>query len=98
MNYAAYLRTFDRFPTLPDSCWPPGRQTNAVLLEICVSERGDVNDVVIRQSAGDEVDAYVRESVRTWRYRPRMVKGTPMPFCHPIRVVYTRTQPWDRRW
>jgi hypothetical protein len=98
MNYAAYLRTFDPLPTLPDSCWPPGRQTNAVLLEVCVSERGDVKDVVIRQSAGDEVDSYLRDSVRTWRYRPRSVQGTAMPFCHPIRLVYTRMQRWDRRW
>jgi hypothetical protein len=98
MNYAAYLRTFDPLPTLPDSCWPPGRQSNTVLLEICVSERGDVKDVVIRQSAGNDVDSYLSDSVKTWRYRPRIIQGTPRPFCHPIRLVYTKAPRWDRPW
>ena len=98
MNYAAYLRTFEPFPTLPDSCWPPGRTTNTVLLEICVSERGEVSDVVVRESAGDEVDAHLTAAARTWRYRPRMVQGSARPFCHPIRLVYTRALRFDRSW
>jgi TonB family protein len=98
MNYAAYLRTYEPFPTLPDSCWPPGRTTNTVLLEICVSERGDVSDVVVRQSAGEEVDSYLTAAARTWRYRPRIVQGVPQPFCHPIRLVYTRALRFDQRW
>jgi TonB family protein len=98
MNYAAYLRTYEPFPTLPDSCWPPGRTTNTVLLEICVSERGEVADVVVRESAGEEVDAYLTSAARTWRYRPRIVQGTPQPFCHPIRLVYTRALRFDQRW
>jgi TonB family protein len=98
MNYAAYLRTYEPFPTLPDSCWPPGRTTNTVLLEICVSERGEVSDVVVRESAGEEVDAYLTSAARTWRYRPRVVQGAPQPFCHPIRLVYTRALRFDQRW
>ena len=98
MNYAAYLRTYEPFPTLPDSCWPPGRSTNTVLLEICVSDRGDVADVVVRESAGEEVDAYLTAAARTWRYRPRVVQGMPQPFCHPIRLVYTRALRFDQRW
>jgi hypothetical protein len=98
MNYAAYLRTYEPFPTLPESCWPPGRTTNTVLLEICVSDRGEVTNVVVRESAGEEVDGYLTEAARTWRYRPRIVRGTPMPFCHPIRLVYTRALRFDRRW
>ena len=92
MNYAAYLRTYDPLPTLPESCWPPGRVTNTVLLEICVSEGGEVSDIVIRQSAGDDVDQYLTTAIKTWRYRPRVVQGTTQPFCHPIRLVYTRVQ------
>jgi TonB family protein len=98
MNYAAYLRTYEPFPTLPDSCWPPGRTTNTVLLEICVTERGEVADVVVRESAGEEVDAYLTAAARTWRYRPRMVQGIAQQFCHPIRLVYTRALRFDQRW
>ncbi len=98
MNYAAYLRTYEPFPTLPESCWPPGRSTHTLLLEICVSERGDVSDVAVRESAGEEVDAYLTTAVRTWRYRPRVVQGTPRPFCHPIRLVYTRALRFGQRW
>lgn len=98
MNFAAYLRTFDPVPSLPESAWPPGRNTNSVLLEICVSERGEVADVIVRQSAGPDVDQSLLGVIRTWRYRPRVVRGTAQPFCHPIRLVYTRMQRFDRRW
>jgi hypothetical protein len=91
MNFAAYLRTYEAFPTLPESCWPPGRLTNSMLLEICVSDRGSVDEVMVRQSAGDEVDGYLTTAVRNWRYRPRVVQGVARPFCHLIRIVYSRS-------
>jgi hypothetical protein len=98
MDYAAYLRTYESFPSLPEACWPPGRTTNAVLVEICVTERGDVNDVVVRQSAGPDTDAFLTKAIRSWRYRPRLVSGSPRPFCHPIRIVYKKELRFDRRW
>jgi TonB family protein len=98
MDYAAYLRTYENFPSLPDACWPPGRTTNAVLVEVCVSERGTVNDVVVRQSAGNDTDAFLMQAIRSWRYRPRLVSGSPRPFCHPIRIVYKKELRFDRRW
>lgn len=98
IDYAAYLRTYESFPTLPEACWPPGRTTNAVLVEVCVSERGTVNDVVVRQSAGADTDAFLAKAIRSWRYRPRLVSGSPRPFCHPIRIVYKKELRFDRRW
>ena len=98
MDYAAYLRTYESFPSLPEACWPPGRTTNAVLVEICVSEQGDVNDVVVRQSAGPDTDDFLTKAIRSWRYRPRLVSGSPRPFCHPIRIVYKKELRFDRRW
>jgi hypothetical protein len=98
MDYAAYLRTYESFPSLPEACWPPGRTTNALLVEVCVTERGTVNDVVVRQSAGTDTDAFLSKAIRSWRYRPRMVSGSPRPFCHPIRIVYKKELRFDRRW
>jgi TonB family protein len=98
MDYAAYLRTYESFPSLPEACWPPGRTTNAVLVEICVTERGTVKDVVVRQSAGSDTDDFLTKAIRSWRYRPRMVAGSPRPFCHPIRIVYKKELRFDRRW
>ena len=98
MDHAAYLRTYEIFPSpLPDSCWPPGRVANAMLVEVCVTERGDVSDVVIRQSAGADADSFLTGAIRSWRYRPRLVMGSPRPFCHPIRIVYKRDLPFNRR-
>jgi hypothetical protein len=98
MEYAAYLRTYESFPSLPEACWPPGRTTNAVLVEICVTERGTVNDVVVRQSAGADTDDFLTKAIRSWRYRPRLVAGSPRPFCHPIRIVYKKELRFDRSW
>jgi hypothetical protein len=99
MDHAAYLRTYEVFPSpLPDSCWPPGRVANSMLVEVCVTERGDVSDVVIRQSAGSDADTFLSSAIRSWRYRPRLVMGSPRPFCHPIRIVYKRDIPFNRRW
>ena len=53
MEHAAYLRTYDVFPSpLPESCWPPGRIANTFLLEVCVTERGEVNEVLVRAQLG----------------------------------------------
>jgi hypothetical protein len=91
MEHAAYLRTYDVFPSpLPESCWPPGRIANTFLLEVCVTERGEVNEVTIRASSGTDADAILSRTIKNWRYRPRVVMGIPAPFCHPIRIVYKR--------
>ncbi len=98
MDYAAYLRTYESFPSLPEVCWPPGKTTNTVMVEVCVTERGTVNDVVVRQSAGNDTDGFLINAIRSWRYRPRLVSGSPRPFCHPIRIVYKKELRFDRRW
>jgi hypothetical protein len=97
MEYGAYLRTSETFPQSPESCWPPGRTDNPVLVEVCVSELGDVNDVVIRETSCHDADVTLTNAIRNWRYRPLRVKGSPRSFCHPIRVVYKKEFRFDRR-
>jgi hypothetical protein len=49
---------------------------------ICADETGEVSDVSILTSALPEVDADWVKKIRSWRYRPHLVDGRPVPFCY----------------
>jgi len=46
--------------------------------------------VTFQAGANEDVDALVSSAIRSWRYRPRIVGGTARPFCHPMRIEYSR--------
>ena len=46
--------------------------------------------MTVRHSSGTDADAILSRTIKNWRYRPRVVMGSPRPFCHPIRIVYKR--------
>ena len=85
---AAYYRTHDDMPGLPQ--WLAGHRDYAMLFRICVSTEGTVSNVVVLKSANEEADQVLCNAIQKWRYRPRIVDGAPRPFCHPIRIVYSR--------
>ena len=85
---AAYYRTHDDMPGLP--AWLAGHRDYAMLFRICVSTEGTVSNVVVLKSANEEADQILCNAIQKWRYRPRIVDGSPRPFCHPIRIVYSR--------
>ena len=97
MDYAAYLRVYDTFPSLPESFWPGGVRTLTMLVEVCVDNEGSVSDVVFRKSAGPDTDAYLRPAIFAWRYRPRVIRGFSTAFCHPILIEYKR-ELFGRSW
>jgi TonB family protein len=84
---AAYLRTYQTFPSLPRALWVRGRVYTETL-RICVSADGHVDEVALEEGAAPELDALVVAAVRTWRYRAPLVGGRPIPFCHPMRIHY----------
>jgi hypothetical protein len=84
---AKALRIYDTFPALPDSMRRE-RVEHAVLLDVCVTERGSVSNVLTMQGSVAALDAELHSAIRTWRYRPLLVSGTPMPFCHALQVTY----------
>jgi TonB family protein len=84
---AAYLRVKESFPELPPSLRVAGR-TYAAVLEICVSPDGKVNGVNLAERGAPELDRAFAGAARTWRYRPRLIDGAPVPFCHLIRAEY----------
>jgi hypothetical protein len=85
-----YFRTYEVYPSLIDSYWSGGTTTYLLAVEICVSTDGEVSNVTFQQGANEDVDKLVATAIRSWRYRPRIVGGSPRPFCHPIRIEYTR--------
>jgi hypothetical protein len=85
---AAYYRTHDDMPGLP--AWLAGHRDYAMLFRICVTTEGTVSNVVVLKSANEEADQVLCTAIQKWRYRPRIVDGSPRPFCHPIRIVYSR--------
>ena len=84
---AKALREYDAFPSLPGPMRLMGTE-HVVVVDICVSDRGSVDDVLITEGATDLFDSPLRAAIRTWRYRPLMVSGTPTPFCHVVRIDY----------
>lgn len=87
IHEATNLRTHDFFPRLPAALWPSHRPY-VVVVDLCVSPEGRVSDAefVVRGSAS--LDPIVLAAVRTWRYRPRLVGGSPRAFCHLITIQY----------
>ena len=59
----------------------------SVTLRFLVTETGSVEDVQVVESAGKLIDNVVVEAVGTWRYRPAVVRETPVR----VRVVFKQT-------
>jgi TonB family protein len=94
---AAYRRVYDNFPRLPEASWFGGKDSYALLVEVYVSEEGEVENVKVLKSASPDVDAFLVAAIRTWRYRPLVVAGETRPFSHPIRLTYLKENTF-RRW
>jgi periplasmic protein TonB len=84
---AKALRVYDTFPRLPEPMRAAGA-AYVVMVDVCVSHQGDVSDVTIEQGAPAPLDRALRAAIRTWRYRPFLVAGTPTPFCHLVQIDY----------
>ena len=72
-------------PTLP----PPLQRIGVTiwaLFRICVSVEGQVTDVRVMKSADPTVDGGWVKTVRSWVYRPYLLNGHPVPFCHAARI------------
>jgi TonB family protein len=85
---ASYLRTYETFPGLPGNLQRRGSVYH-VLVKVCVAADGRVHDVTVAQGGALDLDRVLVTAVRTWRYRPRLVAGTPAPFCHLMGFEYS---------
>jgi hypothetical protein len=57
------------------------------ILDIVISESGEVVDAVVRQSLMPAYDTLVAASARHWKYRPAMKDGVPVRYVKTIALV-----------
>jgi TonB family protein len=57
------------------------------MVKVCVEPGGNVKEAKIVKGADALLDPEILSKVRTWRYKPYMVNGRPVPFCYMLRYV-----------
>lgn len=82
---ARALRVYDTYPMILRQA---SLSRAEVLVEVCVSDHGQVSDAVIAEGGMASIDHTLRAAIRSWRYRPLVVNGAPTPFCHFMRIKY----------
>jgi TonB family protein len=59
-------------------------------LRVCLATDGSVASVTLARSTKyDDYDAKLLAGVRTWRYRPYLLEGTPVPACSYVTFNYS---------
>lgn len=51
-------------------------------VNLCIDAAGRVTQVSIVRSAGPALDPQITRALSSWRYRPLMEQGKPVPFCY----------------
>jgi outer membrane biosynthesis protein TonB len=88
-TFARGLRVYEYFPRIPAALAIRGRQYVTVV-DICVSADGSVKEVSVREGgAAPALEPLLLKAIHTWRYRPWSFEGVAIPFCHPLRIVYS---------
>jgi hypothetical protein len=64
---------------------PDSQLKGWMLLKVCVTMEGAVNDVVLIHTTNPALTGPTFAMIRKWRYRPYLLGGLPYPFCHPMR-------------
>ena len=59
-----------------------------ILARVCVDESGLVSSVSLERAAHPALDAQVSSALGTWRYRPLLAAGLPIPFCTFVRFEF----------
>jgi hypothetical protein len=60
-----------------------------MVVKTCVSARGRVQSVEVVRGLDRLINAQVIDTIRTWRLLPYRLDGRPVPFCYPIRFLFT---------
>ena len=69
----------------------PLRKPGAVyrlLVKVCVSTTGSVEKLTIMKGSDPLAEAEALRVLKTFRFRPFLVNGTPAPFCYPHAVEF----------
>ncbi len=67
-----------------------GRDRSVGVLKLCIATDGGISSVSVAATTKYEAyDAKLVSAVRSWRYKPYTVNGSPMPVCGMVTFVYT---------
>jgi protein TonB len=66
----------------------PGNRAWA-MVKVCAGRDGQVEVVTFLKSAHPLLDERIRMAIRTWRYRPYLVNGQPVPVCTNVHYEMT---------
>ncbi len=57
------------------------------IFKLCIDRAGAVQQVTVLRTTGvPAVDEEWMKTVRTWPHQPYVIKGTPSPYCYPLRL------------
>lgn len=56
------------------------------VLQVLIDEKGDVRDVIVRESVHPSFDRLIIDAARSWKYRPATKDGVPVSFLKTIGV------------
>ena len=82
-------RTAGVLPAYPEAARERGLE-GAPVVEVWVSETGDVMDVAIVESAGATLDGALLEAVAGWKFAPASLRGVPVSVRFTIQHLFRR--------
>jgi TonB family protein len=62
-------------------------QTYRGILEVSIDDQGNVTAVALRQSLQPAFDQALLKAARTWKYKPALLNGRPVPFLKLIEIL-----------
>jgi protein TonB len=82
-------RVSGALPAYPEAARERGLE-GAPVVEVWVSETGDVMDVAILESAGATLDGALLEAVAGWKFAPATLRGVPVSVRFTIQHLFRR--------
>lgn len=76
-NATPAFPTYSPNPPVRDRSLLPQSETN-VVVDVNVSAQGEVMDEKLVQGLGNGIDQVILETVRSWKFQPAMLDGTPV--------------------
>lgn len=68
-----------------------GKTRVVTTVKMCLSSGGVVNKLTMLKSSGyPTYDQAIKATMRSWRYRPFMVNGKPVPVCTSVTFIYNQ--------
>jgi TonB family protein len=78
----------------PVPSWSPrgmaAQQNYSGIVEVTIDERGNVTTVALQQAMQPAFDKALLKVARTWKFKPALLNGTPVPF---VKIIEIQIEP-----